>query len=251
MSTIELSDKANERLNALRFVGELSESDAVARGQNFVHTEHGAEGANDHISMTVLVDADEIIQDIRFATLASAVGLLTFDLLSEWCIGKQLREVGVLTPILLNEYAEDEDYGFAVGDTGASAPDKPYVILTKLAGRSQKKNEKKEASKKSGATADQLPWDEVGLFEKVRRIEETLDEHVREALANDGGGIELIDLREGNATELVVQYTGQCGDCGSALGGTLQFIEDTLEANLNIRFTIIVQGMESEPYFSL
>ena len=51
-------------------------------------------------------------------------------------------------------------------------------------------------------------WNEIGLFEKVRRIEEVLDRDIRPMLASDGGGMDLVDLRE---TELHVQYNGACG----------------------------------------
>ena len=91
-------------------------------------------------------------------------------------------------------------------------------------------------------------WPDIGLFEKVRRIEEVLDSDIRPMLASDGGGIDLIDLRE---EELVVEYNGACGSCSASLGGTMHFIEDTLENELGIHLRLNVQGLEPEPFVDL
>ena len=83
----------------------------------------------------------------------------------------------------------------------------------------------------------------------MRRVEEVLDEQVRPMLASDGGGIELVDLRE---TDLVVHYSGACGSCSSSVGGTMIFIEDTLNNALGVELHLVVQNMdEPEPFVDL
>jgi Fe-S cluster biogenesis protein NfuA len=86
-----------------------------------------------------------------------------------------------------------------------------------------------------------LPWGDVGLFEKVRRIEAVLDAQVRPALASDGGGIDLVDLK---GDELYVQYHGACGSCSSSVGGTLNFIQDSLNNHLGTQLAIKVSGVD-------
>ena len=84
-----------------------------------------------------------------------------------------------------------------------------------------------------------LPWPDCGLFEKVRRIETVLDAQVRPALASDGGGIDLVDLKD---DELWVQYHGACGSCSSSIGGTLQFIQDSLNNHLGTALQVRVSS---------
>jgi len=42
-------------------------------------------------------------------------------------------------------------------------------------------------------------------------VEKVLDKNVRPKLAADGGGVDLIDVREDNT--IVVKLTGACGGC--------------------------------------
>ena len=91
--------------------------------------------------------------------------------------------------------------------------------------------------------ADLKPFADCGLFERVKRIEQVLDAHVRPALASDGGGLDLVDLKH---DDLFVQYHGACGSCSSSVGGTLQFIQDSLNNHLAATLAVHVSGMDEE-----
>nr|MBA3708242.1 NifU family protein [Planctomycetota bacterium] len=120
--------------------------------------------------------------------------------------------------------------------------DQPFYVLTKAAERMTAKPSDGAAAPAAGASvAAALPWADIGLFEKVRRIEAVLDQHVRAALASDGGGIDLVDLKE---NDLFVQYHGACGSCSSSIGGTLQFIQDSLNNHLATQLQVKVMGAE-------
>jgi Fe-S cluster biogenesis protein NfuA/NifU-like protein involved in Fe-S cluster formation len=238
---VELNEKARARLGDLRFVGELTRVDANARDLRLVETEHGAAAARDHIRVTALVDEDSRIRDIRFTSLATGIDLLTFELLMEWCINRKLDELPTGSPQALSRYLDEEGYDFPASQEGAGAPTQAYFILLKLSGR---------ASHDQAPAKQEVSWQEAGLFEKVRRVEAALDEHVRPALASDGGGMEVVDLRPGDINTLLVEYQGACGSCSSALGGTMQFIEDTLEMQLGVPFKLDVQAAD-EGFFGL
>jgi Fe-S cluster biogenesis protein NfuA len=113
----------------------------------------------------------------------------------------------------------------------------PEHTTAHMVGRGERKVHDQSYAK----VAVTLPWSEVGLFEKVRRIEAVLDAYVRPALASDGGGIDLIDL---TGDELYVQYRGACNSCSSSIGGTLTFIQDSLNSHLATNLTIKVSGAE-------
>jgi Fe-S cluster biogenesis protein NfuA len=66
--------------------------------------------------------------------------------------------------------------------------------------------------------------------EKVIIIEAVLDSSVRPALANDGGGLEVIEV-DGHIVR--IRYQGACGGCPSSTGGTLRVIENHLRSQLD------------------
>ena len=61
---------------------------------------------------------------------------------------------------------------------------------------------------------------------KIEVINALLDVAIRPALANDGGGINLISVE--NKT-IKIHYQGACGSCPSSTTGTLQYIEQFLK----------------------
>ncbi len=72
----------------------------------------------------------------------------------------------------------------------------------------------------------------LGLSEKeqMEQINLVLDDKVRPALMADGGNIEVLNVQNGE--KVSVQYQGACGSCGSSLGATLSFIEQTLRREI-------------------
>lgn len=77
---------------------------------------------------------------------------------------------------------------------------------------------------------DKEKYPELSDDEKVIIVEAILDESVRPALANDGGGLEVIEV-EGPIVR--IRYQGACGGCPSATGGTLRVIENHLKSQLD------------------
>lgn len=57
-------------------------------------------------------------------------------------------------------------------------------------------------------------------------IEAVLEKSIRPALANDGGGVNILGI-EGNVVK--IHYQGACGSCPSSTTGTLQYIETFLK----------------------
>ncbi|MEE2986767.1 MAG: NifU family protein [Nitrospinota bacterium] len=66
--------------------------------------------------------------------------------------------------------------------------------------------------------------------EKKAIIDSLMDEIIRPALANDGGGLEILKV-EGN--EVRIKYQGACGSCPSSTGGTLAAIQRALQGYLD------------------
>lgn len=66
--------------------------------------------------------------------------------------------------------------------------------------------------------------------ELLQKINAVLNQKVRPALANDGGGLEVLGL---NGVTLSVRYQGACGSCPSSITGTLRAIENLLRKEVN------------------
>ena len=75
---------------------------------------------------------------------------------------------------------------------------------------------------------------------RIKELERVLDEHVRPMLASDGGGLELVDVREKDgAFEVFIRYRGACMGCPSAGHGTLMGIETALREALDPKIVVI------------
>lgn len=73
-------------------------------------------------------------------------------------------------------------------------------------------------------------WNALTKVQKIEKIEEWLHKSVRGTLQGDGGDLEILDLTDDN--HLKIRFQGACAGCGSAMGGTLFYIEDELQNNV-------------------
>lgn len=82
----------------------------------------------------------------------------------------------------------------------------------------------------------------LSVVKQIKAIEAVLDEHIRPALARDGGGIELEDVQPGENGQVNVHlsYKGSCKGCAGSAAGTLTFVEQTLRKNLSDKIRGVV-----------
>ncbi len=82
-------------------------------------------------------------------------------------------------------------------------------------------------------------WLGLTKEEQKEQIEIVLDEHIRPALMNDGGNVQVLDVTDGE--KILIQYQGACGSCGSSLGATLSFMESTLRKHIYNEINVVPQ----------
>jgi NFU1 iron-sulfur cluster scaffold homolog, mitochondrial len=75
-------------------------------------------------------------------------------------------------------------------------------------------------------------------IEKLSFIESLMDEIIRPALANDGGGLEVSNF-ESNIVE--IKYQGACGTCPSSSGATHSAIQRALKNYLDPQLTVSIK----------
>ncbi len=96
----------------------------------------------------------------------------------------------------------------------------------------------KELLQKSETTGEEIPFKEMTVVQKLKVVEEVIDEFVRPMLVMDGGNLEIIDIKENEEyTDIYIRYLGACSGCASSATGTLYAIEAILKEKLeqNIR----------------
>jgi len=117
----------------------------------------------------------------------------------------------------IGETIEEKIHHYDALDAKEVAADKPETILDKF---------------------HKEDFPDCNVEEKTLIIEAVLDQAIRPALANDGGGIDVLGI-EGNVIN--VHYQGACGTCPSSTTGTLSYIETFLKDTLHRDLTVIAQ----------
>ncbi len=79
------------------------------------------------------------------------------------------------------------------------------------------------------AQMDQIDFPSMSDDEKGAVIDAVFDETVRPALAQDGGGVTILDFKDDT---LRIRYQGACGSCPSSATGTLRAIENILRSTI-------------------
>ncbi len=74
--------------------------------------------------------------------------------------------------------------------------------------------------------------------EKLSIIESLMDEIIRPALANDGGGLEVTKFE---SNEVQIKYQGACGTCPSSTGATHSAIQRALKSYLDPQLTVSIK----------
>lgn len=72
--------------------------------------------------------------------------------------------------------------------------------------------------------------------ELLKQINEILDQRVRPALANDGGGLQVMGI---DGYTVRIHYQGACGSCPTAISGTLMAIEGLLKRDIHPSIEVV------------
>jgi len=91
-----------------------------------------------------------------------------------------------------------------------------------------------KASADSAASGDDIAFAQMTLVQKLKKVEQVLDENIRQMLIMDGGNMEVLDIKENGANiDIYIRYLGACSGCASSATGTLYAIEAVLKEKLD------------------
>jgi len=106
-------------------------------------------------------------------------------------------------------------------------------ILAEVRGEMEAEKVKAAADSAAGVGVE-VPFAEMTLVQKLKKVEEVLDENIRQMLVMDGGNMEVLDIKEsGGHIDIYIRYLGACSGCASSATGTLYAIEATLKDKLD------------------
>lgn len=79
-------------------------------------------------------------------------------------------------------------------------------------------------------------FSEMPIEAQIGMINQALSGDVLPMLASHGGGMEIYDI---NGWDVTIKYYGTCHGCPLASSGTLEFIEYTLQSQIDEKIRVI------------
>lgn len=241
-ASITLSNKAQEIAKAPKYRGAIFQIEADEKGLALVDVKE----ASLKIYLMIDPDCDKILET-RFFTYGGPIFTALADTFCKEIQMKTVAEACAITAVSLEESLRDTPDARAIPE-GAVEIEQMQKIIEKIADAYPEKKgvaiivrEKMERIKYRTQTAEgraeaDAEWEALTKIQKIEKIEEWLHKSVRGTLQGDGGDLEILDLVDGN--RLKIRFQGACAGCGSAMGGTLFYIEDELKNN--VYYNIIV-----------
>ncbi len=112
-------------------------------------------------------------------------------------------------------------------------------ILAEVRGEMEAERLKAAADSAAG-TGEDVPFAQMTLVQKLKKIESVLDENIRQMLIMDGGNLEVLDIKENDEyIDVYIRYLGACSGCASSSTGTLYAIEATLKDKLDPKIRVL------------
>jgi len=221
--------------------GAIFQMEADDKGLALVDVKSGT------LKIYVLIDPDtEQVLDTKFFTYGGPMLTALADILCEALADKKIDEIQNLS--LENLFGkfdvkpDNEDFQTVAKLPAMVAEAYPEKKNVAFAARAAMGSAKLKAHTAEGRTEADAEWEALSDTEKLEKIEECLNNNVRAMLAGDGGGLEVLGIKDGKTVS--IRYHGACAGCGAASGGTLYYIENQLQQ-------YVYYGLAVEPEMQL
>ena len=104
----EYSQNVQDRMNNPKFMGEITQDEAKARGGKLIVADFGAESCGDAVRLYWLVDEKtDRIMDAKFKSFGCGTAVASSDTMAELCIGKTVDEAVKITNIDVEKAMRD------------------------------------------------------------------------------------------------------------------------------------------------
>ena len=238
-----LSQKLQEIAKAPKYRGAIFQIEADEKGLALVDVKEAS------LKVYLMIDPEcDKILETRFFTYGGPIFTALADTFCKKIQMVTIDEACAITAESLEQELRDTPDVRAIADNAPEIKQMNTLIKRILEAYPEKKatavlvREKMERIKYRTQTAEgraeaDAEWNAMTKVQKIEKVEAWLHQTVRGTLQGDGGDLEILDLTDDN--RLKIRYHGACAGCGSAMGGTLFYIEDELKNN--VYYNLIVE----------
>ena len=204
----EYSQNVQDRMNNPKFMGEITEEEAKAKGGKLIVADFGAESCGDAVRLYWLVDeATDVILDAKFKSFGCGTAIASSDTMAELCIGKKVDEAVKITNLDVERAMRDDPNTPAVPPQKMHCSVMAYDVI------------KKAAAEYKGVDPEHFE-DEIMVCECARVSLGTIKE--------------VIKLNDLHTVEEITRFTKAGAFCGSCIkpGGHEKreyYLEDILK----------------------
>lgn len=238
-----LSQKLQEIAKAPKYRGAIFQIEADEKGLALVDVKEAS------LKVYLMIDPEcDKILETRFFTYGGPIFTALADTFCKKIQMVTIDEACAITAESIEQELRDTPDVRAIADNAPEIKQMNTLIKRILEAYPEKKatailvREKMERIKYRTQTAEgraeaDAEWNAMTKVQKIEKVEAWLHQTVRGTLQGDGGDLEILDLTDDN--RLKIRYQGACAGCGSAMGGTLFYIEDELKNN--VYYNLIVE----------
>ena len=239
MSVEDLSQKLQDLAKAPKYRGAIFQIEADEKGLALVDVKEAS------LKVYLMIDPEcDKILETRFFTYGGPIFTALADTFCKKIQMVTVDEACAITAESIELELRDTPDVRAIPETAPEIKQMNTLIAKILTEYPEKKatailvREKMERIKYRTQTAEaDAEWNALTKVQKIEKVEAWLHQSVRGMLQGDGGDVEILDLTDDN--RLKIRYQGACAGCGSAMGGTLFYIEDELKNN--VYYNLIVE----------
>lgn len=239
------SKKLNLKIERPRCFGFFTKSQSEERGMRLAVGQEGAIEDGNLICFYWLIDPDDgIIVDARFQVYGQSALIGAAEIACELVIGKNYDQARRISSELIDKQVRDRsDVPSFPKETS------PHLNLV-LGAIDNAADQCTDIPLAAHYVAPPAPmdigeileggypgWDKLSKEQKISLIEEIIARDIRPYIELDAGGIQVLDLMNGN--EVLIAYQGSCTTCFSATGTTLSYIQQVLRGKVHPSLVVV------------
>lgn len=239
------SKKLNAKIERPRCVGFFTKHQSEERGMRLAVGQEGAIKDGNLIVLYWLVDPDDgIIVDARFQMYGQSALIGAAEIACELMVGKNYDQARRISSELIDKQVRDRPEISAFPKETS-----PHINLV-LGAIDQAADLCMDIPLPTNYIAPPAPmdigevleggypgWENLAKEKKLSLIEEIIARDVRPYIELDAGGIQVLDLINGN--EVLIVYQGSCTSCFSATGTTLSYIQQVLRGKVHPSLVVV------------
>lgn len=239
------SKKLNAKIERPRCSGFFTKHQSEERGMRLAIGQEGGMKEGNLVILYWLVDPDDgVIVDARFQVYGQSALIGAAEIACELIVGKNYDQARRISSELIDKQARDRPEVSAFPKETS-----PHLNLV-LGAIDQAADLCMDIPLPTNYIAPPAPMDIGEILEggypgfenlskekKLTLIEEIIARDVRPYIELDAGGIQILDLINGN--EVLIVYQGSCTSCFSATGTTLSYIQQVLRGKVHPSLVVV------------